>query len=106
MSYELVKKGLWRATLLYAYAFIGGCILYIIERKPESNRGLYSRLAQQLQQNYSKKFNISINESDFKVFIQKAFDIVTVGNKADWSILSALSFTMTSLTTIGKWQLD
>ena len=102
MCHELVKKSLWRATLYYAYAFIGGCIFYVIERKPETSRQLYSRLSKELQQNFTTKFNISINESDFKVFMQKAFDIETAGNKADWSILSALSFTMTSLTTIGK----
>lgn len=88
--------------MLYAYAFIGGCIFYIIERKPETSRQLYFRLSKELQQNFTTKFNISINESDFKVFMQKAFNIVTAGNKTDWSIFTGLSFTMASLTTIGK----
>lgn len=101
MCHGLVKKSLWRAILLYAYAFVGGCIFYIIERKPESSRERYSRLAHELQQNFTTKFNVSINESDFKKFMQKAFDVVTAGNKEDWNIFSGLTFAMTSLTTIG-----
>ena len=106
MCHGLVKKSLWRATLLYAYAFVGGCIFYIIERKPESSQERYTRLAQQLQQNFTTKFNVSVNESDFKIFMQKAFEVVTAGNKADWNIFSGLGFAMTSLTTIGMLKLD
>ena len=102
MCHELVKKSLWRTTLLYAYSFIGGFIFCVIERRPESSKQLYSRLAQQLHQNFTTQLNISINKSDFNFFMQKAFDIVTVGNKADWDILSAVGFTMSSLTTVGK----
>ena len=76
--------------------------LIVIERKPESNRQLYSRLAGQLRRNFTTQFNISINESDFKLFINQAFDVVTIGNKPDWSIFYGLSFAMTSLTTVGK----
>ena len=101
MCHDLVKKSLWRAVLLYAYAFIGAYIFYIIERKPESGRQRYLRLAEQLQHNFTTQFNITINQSDFKVFMEKAFDVVTVGKKRDWTILSAFSFTMTSLTTVG-----
>lgn len=102
MCHDLVKKGLWRALLLYAYAFLGGCIFYVIERKPESSRQSYSRLTRQLQENFTTKYNISINESDFNVFMQKAFTIVTEGNKLDWDIFIGMGFAITSLTTIGK----
>ena len=76
--------------------------MYVIERKPETNAEISSRLSLKLHRDFTEQFNISINESDFKCFMQKAFEVVTVGNKMDWSILSGLSFTMTSLTTIGK----
>lgn len=99
---ELVKKSILRTSLLYVYAFLGGCLLYLIERKPENNREVYLRLTQELQRDFIIQFNISINESDFKRFMQRAFEVVSIGNKADWSILNGLSFTMTSLTTIGK----
>lgn len=100
---KLLIKSFVRLILSYVYAFVGGCVLYAIERKPETNEEISSRLSQKLHRDFILKFNISINESDFKCFMQKAFDVVTVGNKMDWSILSGLSFTMTSLTTIGKW---
>ena len=102
MCHSLVKKSLWRTALLYIYGFIGGCVFVVIERKPESNRQLYSRLARQLRRNFTTQFNISISESDFKLFMHQAFDVVTIGNKPDWSIFYGLSFAMTSLTTVGK----
>ena len=99
---ELVKKSIQRASLLYIYTFLGGCLFYLIERKPENNRDAYWRLLQELQHDFRIQFNISINESDFKRFMQRAFEAVSVGNKLDWSILHGLFFTVTSLTTIGR----
>ena len=99
---ELVKTSLRRTTFLYVYAFIGGCIFYVIEYKPEKNRIAYSRLAHELQRNFTNRFNISVNESDLERFMQTAFEIVRNDNKADWGILTGASFAMTSLTTIGK----
>lgn len=96
-------KSFFRLIFSYVYAFVGGCIFYVIERKPETNKEIYSRLSRKLHRDFTNQFNISINESDFKCFMQEAFEVVSVGNKMDWSILSGLSFTMTSLTTIGKW---
>ena len=101
MCHDLVKKSLWRAGLLYAYAFIGAWIFYMIERKPESGSQRYSRLAEQLQHNFTTQFNITINQSDFRVFMEKAFNVITAEKKRDWTILSAFSFTITSLTTVG-----
>lgn len=100
---KLLIKSFVRLTLSYVYAFVGGCIFYAIERKPETQEEIYSRLSRKLRQDFTAQFNISINESDFNCFMHKAFEVVTVGNKMDWSILSGLSFTMTSLTTIGRW---
>lgn len=77
-------------------------MFYLLERKPEKNKEVYFRLSRELQQNFTAQFNISINEKDFQRFMQKAFEVVRVGNKADWSILSGLSFSMTSLATVGK----
>ena len=99
---KLLLKSLFRLVFSYVYAFVGGCIFYVIERKPESNKEIYLRLSRELHQDFTSQFNVSINESDFQYFMQKAFEAVSVGNKLDWSILSGLSFTMTSLTTIGK----
>ena len=99
---QLLMKSLFRLIFSYVYAFVGGCIFYVIERKPETNKEIFSRLSHKLHQEFTKQYNVSINESDFQCFMQKAFEIVKVGNKLDWSILSGLSFTMTSLTTIGK----
>lgn len=42
---ELVKKSILRTSLLYVYAFLGGCLFYLIERKPENNREVYLRLS-------------------------------------------------------------
>ena len=100
---KLLIKSFVRLIFSYVYAFVGGCIFYAIERKPETNQEISSRLSRKLHRDFSVQFNISINESDFKCFMQKAFEVVTVGNKMDWSILTGLSLTMTSLTTIGKW---
>lgn len=100
---KLLMKSFFRLIFSYVYAFVGGCIFYVIERKPETNKEVYSRLSRKLHRDFTNQFNSSINESDFKCFMQKAFEVVSVGNKMDWSILSGLSFTMTSLTTIGKW---
>jgi len=99
---ELVKKSIQRASLLYVYTFLGGCMFYLIERKPENNREASRRLSQELRHDFIMQFNISINESDFKHFMQRAFEAVSVGNKTDWSILHGLFFSMTSLTTIGR----
>ena len=77
-------------------------MFYFLERRPEKNKEVYFGLSRELQQNLSTQLNISINERDFKRFMQKAFEVVRVGNKADWSILSGLSFSMTSLATVGK----
>ena len=73
-----------------------------LERRPKKNKEVYFRLSRELQQNFSTQLNISINEDDFKRFMQKAFEVIRVGNKADWSILSGLSFLVTSLATVGK----
>ena len=77
-------------------------MFYLIERKPENNREACRRLSQQLRHDLIMQFNISMNESDFKRFMQRAYDAVSLGNKVDWSILNGLFFTMTSLTTIGR----
>jgi len=100
---KLLQKSLWRAFLLYIYAVLGACMFYYLERKPEKNKEVYFRLSRELQQNFTAQYNTSINESDFKRFMQKAFEVVRVGNKPDWSILSGLSFSMTTLATVGKW---
>lgn len=76
-------------------------MFYVIEYKPERSRIAYTRLRHELQRNFTKRFNISVNESDFERFMQTAFEIVRNGNKADWGILTGTSFAMTSLTTIG-----
>ena len=77
-------------------------MFYLIERKPESNRDASRRLSQELRHDFIIQFNISINETDFKRFMQRAFEAVLVGNKVEWSILNGHFFTMTSLTTIGR----
>lgn len=77
--------------------------MYVIERKPETHEEIYSRLSRKLHRDFTTQFNVSVDESNFNCFMQKAFEVVTVKNKMDWSILSGLSFTMTSLTTIGRW---
>ena len=77
-------------------------MFYLLERKPEKNKEVYFRLSRELQENFTAEFNISINESDFKRFMQKGFEVVRVGNKADWSILTGLSFAITTLATVGK----
>jgi len=99
---KLLQRSLWRAFLLYIYAVLGGCMFYVLERKPEKNKEVYFRLSRELQGNFTAEFNISVNESDFKRFMQKGFEVVRVGNKADWSILTGLSFAMTTLATVGK----
>ena len=78
-------------------------MFYFLERKPEKNVEVYFRLSRELQENFTVQFNISINESNFKSLMQRSFEVVRIRNKADWSILSGLSFSMTSLATIGKW---
>jgi len=100
---KLLQKSLRRASLLYIYAALGGCMFYLLERKPEKNKEVYFRLSRELQENFTAQFNISVNESDFKRFMQKAFEVVRTGNKADWSILSGFSFSVTTLATVGKW---
>ena len=77
-------------------------MFYLIERKPENNRDAYRRLSQELRDDFIIQFNITINESDFKRFMERAFEAVSVRNKTEWSILNGLFFTMTSLTTIGR----
>ena len=67
-------KSLFRASLLFAYALFGGGLLYCIEKKPEDNKDVYLRLSRELQTNYTKKFNVSINENDFKSFNHRAFE--------------------------------
>ena len=99
---ELLKKSLWRGILLYVYVFLGGCLFYYIERKPERNQELSSRLLRELQREFAVKYNISINESHFRRFAQKAFDAVHVGTKPDWGIFTGMTFTITTLTTIGR----
>lgn len=99
---ELVKKSLWRVTLLYVYAFLGGCLFYYIEGKPEKNLDQSSRLWKELHRGFANKYNISINESDFQRFVQKAFDAVHVGTRPDWGIFTGMTFTITTLTTIGR----
>lgn len=99
---KLLIKSFFRLIFSYVYAFVGGCILYVIERKPETNEEISSRLSIKLHRDFTNQFNISINESDFKRFMQKAFEVVRVGNKPDWSILSGLSFSMTTLATVGE----
>ena len=78
-------------------------MFYHIERKPEQNKEISSRLFRELQENFTRQFNISVNESNFQRFMQEAFEVVRIGNKPDWSILTGLSFSMTTLSTVGKW---
>ena len=102
---KLLMKSLFRVSLLFAYALFGGGLFYCIEKKPEDNRDVYLRLSRELQTNFTNRFNVSIMENDFKSFIHRAFEVVQVGHKADWSFLSSLSFSLTTLTTVGKWHL-
>ena len=98
-------KSLFRVSLLFAYALFGGGLFYCIEKKPEDNKDVYLRLSRELQTNFTNRFNVSIKEKDFKSFIHRAFEVVQVGHKADWSFLSSLSFSLTTLATVGKWHL-
>ena len=77
-------------------------MFYLIERTPEKNKDIFARLSLELRQNVTTQFNISINESDFQRFMQRTFEVVRVGNKPDWTILTGLSFSMTTLATVGK----
>ena len=99
---KLLMKSLFRVSLLFAYALFGGGLFYCIEKKPEDNRDVYLRLSRELQTNFTNRFNVSIKENDFKSFIHRAFEVVQVGHKADWSFLSSLSFSLTTLATVGK----
>ena len=69
-------KSLFRAWLLFVYALFGGGLFYWIEKKPEDNKDVNLRLSRELQTNFTNKFNVSINESDFKSFIYRAFEVV------------------------------
>ena len=99
---KLSMKSLFRVSLLFAYALFGGGLFYCIEKKPEDNKDVYLRLSRELQTNFTNRFNVSINDNDFKSFIHRAFEVVQVGHKADWSFLSSLSFSLTTLATVGK----
>ena len=66
-------KSLFWASLLFAYALFGGGLFYCIEKKPEDNKDVYLRLFRELQTNFTNKFNVSINENDFKSFIHRPF---------------------------------
>ena len=94
---KLLMKSLFRASLLFAYALFGGGLFYCIEKKPEDNKDVYLRLSRELQTNFTNRFNVSIKENDFKSFIHRAFEVVQVGHKADWSFLSSLSFSLTKV---------
>ena len=83
-------KSLFRVSLLFAYALFGGGLFYCIEKKPEDNKDVYLRLSRELQTNFTNRFNVSINENDFKSFIHWAFEVVQVGHKADWSFIRLL----------------
>ena len=74
-----------------------------LKRSRSKTKKFFSRLSQELRYNFTSQFNISINESDFQRFMKEAFEVVRIGNKADWSILVGLSFSMTTLSTVGKW---
>ena len=100
---KLLMKSLFRVSLLFAYALFGGGLFYCIEKKPEDNKDVYLRLSRELRTNFTNRFNVSINENDFKSFIYGAFEVVQVGHKADWSFLSSLSFSLTTLATVGKY---
>ena len=69
-------KRLFRASLLFVYALFGGGLFYCIEKKPEDNKDVNLRLSRELQTYVTNKFNVSINESDFKSFIYRAFEVV------------------------------
>ena len=73
---KLLMKSLFRASLLFAYALFGGGLFYCIEKKPEDNKDVNLRLSRELQTYVTNKFNVSINESDFKSFIYRAFEVV------------------------------
>ena len=72
---KLSMKSLFRVSLLFAYALFGRGLLYCIEKKPEDNKDVYLRLSRELQTNFTKKFNVSINENDFKSFNHRAFEV-------------------------------
>ena len=99
---KLLMKSLFRVSLLFTYALFGEGLFYCIEKKPEDNMDVYLRLSRELQTNFTNRFNVSIMENDFKSFIHRAFEVVQVGHKADWSFLSSLSFSLTTLATVGK----
>ena len=102
---NLLRKSLFRVSVLFVYALFGGGLFYCIEKKPEDSKDVYLRLSRELQTNFTNKFNVSMNEEDFKRFIYRAFEVVRVRRKADWNFLSSLSFTLTTLATVGKWHL-
>ncbi|XP_022795967.1 potassium channel subfamily K member 3-like [Stylophora pistillata] len=98
---NLLRKSLFRVSVLFVYALFGGGLFYCIEKIPEDSKDVYLRLSRELQTNFTNKFNVSMNEEDFKRFIYRAFEVVGVRRNADWNFLRSLSFTLTTLATVG-----
>ena len=99
---KLSKAGLWRTSLVIAYAALGTCLFYFVEKKQELNKDIALRLSQELKQRLIDQYNISMKDSDIGRFIQDAYNIVKIRKKAEWTVLNSAGFVISTLTTIGK----
>lgn len=94
----LVKKSLFRTFLFCAYSILGSLVFHYVERKPICHKEMSFKMLEELH----RKYNVSLNQSEFTEFANDVFRAVKVGKKVDWTFLNASSYVFTILTTIGE----
>ena len=93
------KTLLKRTLLLVAYCMFGSWLFHYVEKTPIT----YSEMSANMLDELHRKYNVTMNQSEFMKFAEDAYKAIKVGKKVDWSFLNATSYVFSIVTTIGMY---
>lgn len=100
--HPLLGKTLIRVTLFYAYGLFVAWIFTLIERTEESAHDRMKQKLRELRTEIDLKYNITMTDNDFDIFVQRAAAAVATDAELDWTFLNSCGFAFAAITTIGK----
>ena len=77
----------------------GSWLFHYVEKKPIT----YSEMSATMLDELHRKYNVTMNQSEFMKFAEDAYKAIKVGRKVDWSFLNATSYVFSIVTTIGMY---
>jgi len=98
--HPLLGKTLLRVGVFYAYGLFVAWIFTLIEKRDESADARMNQKLSELRTEIDLKYNMT--DSDFDIFVRKAFEAAATEAEIDWTFLNSCGFAFAAITTIGK----